>query len=252
MTTSLYQRYAEHPAVALSSVLPHLTRVGASLSGIGGNDLHTFGYHLSQVRLRATGMATDYSLQGDANTPVVDAHAACAIDIGMDWPAARAWLEWVRAERAAGRLGHVAELIGSTDGRTARYAAATSGWLWERYEGTGHVDWCHVAVGRRWANDDGFGDALLAGWSATGREDEDMAQVSQAQWDRARAQLDAIADTVTGGKGTAYDGSVMRRDHGYQIDELDRRVKAYVDQRLIPIETKLGQILAALQPPAAG
>ena len=74
---------------------------------------------------------------------------------------------------------------------------------------------------------------------------DDMASVPQAQWDRARKQLDAISDTVTGGAGEAYHGSVMRKDHGYQIDEIDRRVQAYVDQRLSAIESKLDALIAA-------
>jgi hypothetical protein len=74
---------------------------------------------------------------------------------------------------------------------------------------------------------------------------DDMASVPQAQWDRARAQLDSISDTVTGGKGSAYAGSVMRKDHGYQIDEIDRRVQAYIDERLATIESKLDALIAA-------
>ena len=75
-----------------------------------------------------------------------------------------------------------------------------------------------------------------------------MASVPQAQWDRARKQLDAISDTVTGGAGEAYQGSVMRKDHGYQIEEIDRRVQAYVDQRLAAIESKLDALIAATTP----
>jgi hypothetical protein len=170
------QRYGEHPAAALSSVVPHLKRVGASLSGIVANDAHTYGYHLSAARLRGTGKAQDYSMTGPANAPAADQHAACAIDIGMAWPASRTWLEWVRAERAAGRLPQITELIGSTDGRAARYAAASTGWKWSRYTGDGHVAWCHVAIGRRYANQDDFGDALLGRWTATGltEEEDDM------------------------------------------------------------------------------
>jgi hypothetical protein len=74
---------------------------------------------------------------------------------------------------------------------------------------------------------------------------DDMASVPQAQWDRARKQLDSISDTVTGGAGEAYKGSVMRKDHGFQIDEIDRRVQAYVDQRLSAIESKLDALIAA-------
>jgi len=174
LVPTLSQRYGEHPAAALSSVVPHLKRIGATLSGIVANDAHTYGYHLSAARLRGTGKAQDYSMTGPANAPAADQHAACAIDVGMAWPASRSWLEWVRTERAAGRLPQITELIGSTDGKTARYAAASTAWKWNRYTGGGHVAWCHVAIGRRWANDDDFGDALLGRWDANGQREDDM------------------------------------------------------------------------------
>ena len=90
---------------------------------------------------------------------------------------------------------------------------------------------------------------ILRDWQAQRTSGgDDMASVPQAQWDRARKQLDAISDTVTGGAGEAYQGSVMRKDHGYQIDEIDRRVQAYVDQRLAAIESKLDALIAATTP----
>lgn len=178
---TMSQRYNEHPAKALTSVVPHLDRVGASLSGIVANDAHRYGYHLSAVRLGATGKRTDYSLKGQANIPVADDRAACAIDIGMDWPASRAWLEWVRTQRRAGRLMQITELIGSVDGRKAMYAAPSTDWVWDHYDGDGHVAWCHVGIGRRHANDTSFGEQLLAGWTADGREDDD---VNKAQDER--------------------------------------------------------------------
>ncbi|MFB9322266.1 hypothetical protein [Cryptosporangium minutisporangium] len=77
---------------------------------------------------------------------------------------------------------------------------------------------------------------------------EDMAQVPQAEWarikansERARTQLDAIDDTVRGGDGNAYRGSVMRHDHSNQVAEL----KEYVDQRMNAIEQKLDALLEA-------
>ncbi|SHN45476.1 hypothetical protein [Cryptosporangium aurantiacum] len=80
---------------------------------------------------------------------------------------------------------------------------------------------------------------------------DDMAQVPQAEWarmkansERARAQLDAIDDTVRGGDGNAYLGSVMRQDHSNQVTEL----KEYVDQRLDAIEKKLDALLDAIPP----
>jgi hypothetical protein len=87
---------------------------------------------------------------------------------------------------------------------------------------------------------------ILRDWQAfrtTGGDD--MASVPQAQWDRARKQLDALSDAVNGGAGEGYKTSVMRKDHGFQIDEIDRRVQAYVDQRISALESKLDALLAA-------
>lgn len=88
---------------------------------------------------------------------------------------------------------------------------------------------------------------------------DDMASVPQDQWDRARKQLDAISDTVGGGTGSAYRDSVLRKDHGFQIDEIDRRIKAHVDEQLARVEARITAKLDALvvalaggQPPAAG
>lgn len=178
------ERYGEHPAPALASVLPHLGRVGATLAGIIANDAHTYGAHLSRDRLVGTGHGEDYTLRGAPNTPVVDDRAACAIDIGMAWPAAGEWLADVQVRAARGDLPQVFELIGDPDlilgpgqdAHQALYAAPSTGWAWVDYTGQGHVTWCHVAVGRRYANDRSFGDQLLGGWSSTGRTDDVSAQ----------------------------------------------------------------------------
>lgn len=75
------------------------------------------------------------------------------------------------------------------------------------------------------------------------QEDELSAEFEK----RASGQLDAMHDAVVGGKGSGYRGSVMRTDHGYQIDEIERRIVAHVDRRLDRIEAAL----ARLAPPAA-
>lgn len=185
---TMVERYNERPAIALSSVLPHLRRIGAGLSGILGNDSHRYGFHLSPARLRGTGHGDDYSLRGPKNTPILDDRAGCAIDIGMGWPAAGEWLEDTRERCAAGELPQVFELIGdpdllpgpAKDIKNACYAAASTSWRWVEYEGQGHVTWCHVGIGRKYANDVTFGDQLLGGWTATGRiEEDDMEQKSR-------------------------------------------------------------------------
>jgi hypothetical protein len=87
---------------------------------------------------------------------------------------------------------------------------------------------------------------ILRDWQAyrtTGGDD--MAAVPQAQWERARKQLDALSDAINGGAGEAYKASVMRKDHGYQIDEIDRRVQAYVDERIGALESKIDALMAA-------
>ncbi|MFI5958346.1 hypothetical protein [Cryptosporangium sp. NPDC051539] len=77
---------------------------------------------------------------------------------------------------------------------------------------------------------------------------EDMAQVPQAEWaamkdnsNRARQQLDALDDVVRRGAASAYQGSVMKRDHQSQVEQL----KTYVDERLSAIEQKLDALIAA-------
>lgn len=208
-----YRRYNEHPAAALSAMTAHLKRFGATLVGIGGNDSHRYGYHLSAVRLAATGQQDDYSLQGAANRPVADMHAAHAIDIAMDWPAAPAWLEWVRAERHAGRLPQVVELIGATNGENARYAAASTGWTWDRYTGEGHITWCHLSIGRRYAGDEQIADQLFAGWTANGRKDHDVS-LTAAQ----AIQLDNI-ERMLGAARDGKDSVTLRRgDTGAAVE----------------------------------
>jgi len=58
----------------------------------------------------------------------------------------------------------------------------------------------------------------------------------------------SLQDTVIGGSGTAYQSSQLRRDHGFQIDEIERRVTAHVDAKIDQLKADL---LAALKPPAA-
>lgn len=136
-----------------------LATIGASFLGIIGNTDHDYGYHLCNPP------AGDYSTQGAANKPVCT--CACAIDAGMDWAASRSWISWLITEIREKRITGIAEVIGSLDGKTARYWSDSTGWgqNGKPYYGGGHVTWTHVAVYRSTAKVD---HRILAGWTATG------------------------------------------------------------------------------------
>lgn len=147
-----------------------LASIGASFLGCIGDANHSFGAHLCDPP------PGDYTLAGDANTPVGD--YACAIDIGADWPASREWLQWLIAEIREDRITGIFEVIGSFDGEDVRYWSDSSGWQQEGvpYQGTGHDTWMHVAIYRSTALED---HKILAGWTATGygnAGDDDMPQ----------------------------------------------------------------------------
>jgi hypothetical protein len=144
--------------------------LGASFSGICGDSKHNYGFHRAPNQIPRS----DYSLRGDRNRPVCRDHAA-AIDIGMNWPASRAWLKWLIGEIRAGRITGVSEVIGSYGGRNK-----VMYWSWEetpswpdvgidyyrKKDGEGHYDWSHVAVFRSTTNDD---QGILRGWTRNGQ-----------------------------------------------------------------------------------
>jgi hypothetical protein len=148
------------PALALEK--QRLATIGGSFLGICGDANHTYGYHVPAANLPDS----DYSLEGAANVPVCEWHAA-AIDIGMDWPASRDWLKWLIPRIAADEIKGVAEVIGSYDGVNVRYWSDSSGWSVDgiAYEGDGHDTWTHVAIYRSTALED---HGVLAGWTANG------------------------------------------------------------------------------------
>lgn len=164
-------------APALAACKPHLIRLSVGFLGIIGDTNHSYGYHLSRSKLIATGNRGDYSLTGSRNSGGPN-DVCCAIDVRVTphssmpavkrWTAAPKFLEWLRAERKAGRVTEVSELIGSLNGRTAVYAADSTGWAWKPYQGTGHVDWIHVAVYRSSSASTSFADRTFGRWSRTG------------------------------------------------------------------------------------
>lgn len=137
--------------------------LGATPHGICGNADHKSGYHREACSLPDS----DYSLRGAKNKPANNKHAA-AIDIGMDWPASRSWLKWLIAEKRAGRMKGVAEVIGSLNGTSPRYWSdtATPGWPanGDPYTGGGHVKWTHVAIYRSGTNKD---HSVLKKWNSS-------------------------------------------------------------------------------------
>ena len=175
--------YTEHASVAIKGLLVEMARVGAGDDGNVGNAAHTYGWHLSANRLAGTGKSNDYSMVGSMNVPIADHAAACAQDVIMNWPGCRVWVAWLFREFAADRLAHCVELIGSIDGATAMYAGPSSGNRMVRYTGIGHVDWAHVAHGRRFCNITTWGKELLGkfdrhGLAVAGESGADMSMVT--------------------------------------------------------------------------
>lgn len=140
-----------------------INTIGGTFLGICGDANHTYGYHVPAANLPAD----DYSLEGPANTPVCEWHAA-AIDIGMtDWPASRDWLKWLIPQIANDNIKGIAEVIGSYDGVNVRYWSDSSGWSVDGipYQGEGHDTHTHVAIYRSTALED---HGILLGWTANG------------------------------------------------------------------------------------
>lgn len=134
--------------------------IGGIFLGIVGDQEHDYGYHLC-----VPAGPDDYSGQGAANKAV--GNFSCAIDIGMDWPAAVAWLHWLIKEIREDRIQGIAEVIGSYDGKNVRYWSDDDGWedAGIKYSGSGHDRWTHVSVYRSTAHQD---HGILKGWSANG------------------------------------------------------------------------------------
>jgi len=135
--------------------------IGGTFLGIIGDANHSFGFHLCSPP------SGDYSREGTANQPLGD--YACALDVGMNWPASRQWLTWLITEIREDRITGIAEVIGSFDGKNVRYWSDSETPEWQQngvtYTGTGHDTWTHVAIYRSTAKQD---HKILAGWTANG------------------------------------------------------------------------------------
>jgi hypothetical protein len=120
--------------------------------GIVGDAAHTSGYHLGPDRIHGS----DYSLKiardvtGAQRFPT----AACAYDMGMAWPASRAWLAWLVNECRNGAFPQVREVIGSLDGVHKQYFSQLRGFATEAYTGDNHVSHTHISVFRDTADTD--------------------------------------------------------------------------------------------------
>lgn len=216
-------------APALLTELPRLSTVGAANLGICGDLNHHYGYHINSGRLPSS----DYSMQGPLNRPVGD--HCCALDIGMGWPAARSWIRWLIQMVREDRIQGVAEVIGSLDGRTARYWSDADGWgdSGVPYNGEGHVTWTHVGIYRSTAFVD---HGLLAGWTPTGYsgslantgEDDEMALLENG--DLKHGFGSANATVITGPAlyaGPVYGWSKAVASLGVDYGEVAVRVFVY-------------------------
>ncbi|WP_426507468.1 peptidoglycan-binding domain-containing protein [Dactylosporangium sp. McL0621] len=114
--------------------------------GIVGDVNHTSGYHLGPDRIHGPdySMTLDRDVTGARTFPT----AACAYDIGMGWPAARAWLAWLVNECRSGAFPQVREIIGSLDGVHKQYFGHKNGFATEGYDGDNHVSHSHISVFR--------------------------------------------------------------------------------------------------------
>lgn len=220
----------------LLAELLRLQTVGAQFLGIVGDANHTWGYHVPSSRV----LSSDYSMQGAANRPVGD--FACAIDIGMRWPASRDWLRWLIREIRDDRIQGISEVIGSYDGHNVRYWSDNSGWHTDgvAYQGTGHDTWTHIGIYRSTAYND---HGLLAGWTATGLANSPQEDDMQ------------LSDRITGTHpetGVYYDFSVEEFFEGTNTaawkavslaEQAHRRLDA-ADKKLDAILTKLAAVAA--------
>lgn len=183
MSDKQAELYEEFVPPGLLSIWDAAKPLGFGLSGFLGNDAHTYGAHLSEARLQATGRPGDYTLRP---APAANNHRAGAgIDLGTGpvgsgpvWSGE--WLDWVRRQCQSGAITFVGELIGDpdlipgprTDAHTHMYATAPD-WSWVPYTGTGHVAWCHLWIRRDRLGDTSLGARLFDGWGKDGRTEEE-------------------------------------------------------------------------------
>jgi hypothetical protein len=220
-----------------------LSSRGYSCLGVIGNASH----------LRGSGGHTPWCTEGYGGK-ACKAGRVYAIDLHLPDPAGQ-FLEWLRFRLRQGYYGWVYYLNFS-----GHQITRVDGFKGTYYSGDQHLHLSGLAghesdnssILRDW--DAHLTSAQLVATASTTKASPQEGQLSAQFEQRAGGQLDALYDAVVGGRGEAYTHSRMRTDHGYQIDELTRRIEGYVDQRLDAVEAKLDAIAATLaggHPPAA-
>lgn len=127
---------------------PRLEKLGGIWLGCCGDANHTYGFHLPGCACAPD----DYSLRYGIGNP----NWACAIDVGMGWFGSRDWLgRLINAVRSGdARYRPLVEIIGSLDGVNVIYLARWNNWKIEKYTGSGHDTWTHLAYDRTLADKD--------------------------------------------------------------------------------------------------
>lgn len=144
-------------------------QIGPFNLGVVGDEYHTYGYHLGGYEVPRGDYSTVLA-RDRAGITRFGGYWAAAVDIGMGWPASRAWFRWLIDGCKAGRFPDVREVIGSFDGKSCV--------IWDAIEGgphkvpftpgdlSDHRQHSHVSLYR----DAVFRSqvALIGAWTATG------------------------------------------------------------------------------------
>lgn len=129
------------PAPALVIEAAEGVKRGWLSSGIVGNTLHKYGFHVCYPA------AGDYSLEGQLNKRICE--CACAYDMQTRNAGSRLYVASVFERIREGEIeSTTAEFIGSPNGTDVYYWNWKQGRTIQRYRGAGHDLWCHRACFR--------------------------------------------------------------------------------------------------------